>query len=289
VSQILGPPHGNIERLLRSFFYTLIDLELSICDLKYFLHWSYAKERESLIKKISSDEIGAELTDLYSSKIEFERKISPTKNKLQRFIHPQMKRIMGLKENNVNLEAMIEKQRIMMCNLQPSDSDLVGRENMRALGTLLISEIWELFRKRTKPQEFYLIADEAQEYFTKDLLEILPQSSKRGLHLLLFHQDLGQLTPPLISAIKSAQTKITFSTEENPKEQRRFILRRANGKEIECEAPLMSLPFPNQKKVDALEDYHTRYFMTPEQVDERLKTSHNNSKPTKEDLDPYER
>lgn len=235
------------------------------------------------MKTISSELIKSDLTELYSSKAEFERKIGSTKNKLQRFTHPQMRRIMGLRENNVNLPALIDKQRSMLCNLQASEDDLVGKENMRALGTLLISEIWELFRKRTKPQEFYLICDEAASYFTPDLLEILPQSAKRGLHLLLFHQDRGQLTPEIASAIKNAQTKITFSTEESPKEQRHFTLRRANGEERECESPLMSLRPATQSRVDEHIEYMTQYFMTPEQVDERLNRPHNEVKPSIQD------
>jgi len=156
------------------------------------------------------------------------------------------------------------------------------------LGTFLISEFWQQFIKKTEYKEFYLIADEAQTYFTPDLLEILPQSAKRGLHLILAHQDQGQLTPALASAIKNAQTKIRFSTEENPKEQRIFTLRRANGEQILCEAPLMPKRFFDQKKVDKLVETNTRYFLTPEQVDERLKTTHNVNTPTNQELDPYE-
>jgi hypothetical protein len=279
---------GNIERWLRAFFYTLLDRDLSICDLKYFLYWEYEPQRELLINAISSETIKADLRELFSTKAEFNRKISSTKNKLQRFTHPQMRRIMGLKENNINLPTVIEKQRSILCNLQAAEDDIVGRENMRALGTLLISEIWELFRKRTKPQEFYLIADEAQEYFTPDLAQILPQSAKRGLHLMLFHQDRGQLTPAIASAIKNAQTKLYFSTEESLKEQRHFTLRRANGETVECESPLLTLRSASQSRVRHYIEYMTQYFMTGKQVDEKLKTSLNVNTPTKKELDPYE-
>lgn len=277
---------GNIEKYLRAFFYTILDRGLSICDLQHFLYWEFKAKRDPLIDKVSSEAIRAELRDLYSNKVEFDRKIGPVKNKLQRLIHPQMRRIMGLPDNNIDFKAVIEKQRIMLCNLQPSENDLIGRENTRALGMLLISEFWEQFIKRTDYTEFYLIADEAQEYFGPDLAQILPASAKRGLHLALFHQDKGQLTPALTSAMKNAQTKIIFSTEENPKEQRRFIFRKANGEEIECEAPLMPKRFLDQKRIDKLIEYHTQYFMTPEQVDARLKTSHNESNSTKEIDDP---
>jgi type IV secretory pathway TraG/TraD family ATPase VirD4 len=277
---------GNIERYLRAFFYTILDRKLSICDLLYFLHWEFKNERQKIIDKVSSPEIKAELNDLYSSKVEFERKIGPTKNKLQRFIHPQMKRIMGLTENNVDFKALVEKGRPMLCNLQPSENDLVGSENTRALATLILSEFWENFKKSTKCKEFYVIADEAQNVFTPSLTQILPESAKRGLHLILSHQDLGQLSPELMSAFKNAQTKITFSSEENPKMQRHFTLRRANGEKIECEAPMLQKSYVSPKTIEAFIERNTRHFMTPEQVDERLNKSHNGSNPTQEINDP---
>lgn len=272
---------GNIERWLRAFFYTVLDWDLSISDLKYLLYWEFEKERRGLIEMVSSEIIRADLKELYSSKTEFEKKINSTKNKLQRFTHPQMRRIMGLKENNINLPAVIEKKQSILCNLQASEDDLVGKENMRALGTLLISEIWELFRKRTKPQEFYLIVDEAQEYMTPDLAAILPQSAKYGLHLMLFHQHPGQLTPGIASAIKNAQTKLFFSTEDVPKEQRQFTLRRSNGEDILCQSLLMTLRAASQSRIDQYIKFMTQSFMTCEQVDERLSISRNGSNLTK--------
>jgi hypothetical protein len=232
------------------------------------------------MRMISSELIKSDLTGLYSSKTEFEKKIGSTKNKLQRFTHPQMRRIMGLKENNVSLPALIDKQRSMLCNLQASEDDLVGKENMRALGTLLISEIWELFRKRRKPQEFYLIVDEAQEYMTPDLASILPQSAKYGLHLMLFHQHPGQLTRAIASAIKNAQTKLFFSTEDVPKEQRHFTLRRSHGEELECESPLMRLRPALPTRVKEHVEYMTQYFLPPEQVDARLNRPQDKVKPS---------
>ena len=180
----------NIEKYLRAIFYTVLDQGLSIAELDYFLHWSFEEKRKPIIEAVSSSGMKAELKDLYSSKAEFERKIGSTKNKLQRFYtHPQMRRIMGLKENNIDLDALIENKGTVLCPLQPSETDLVGDESMKALGTLLISEIWESFKKRTTPQEFYLIVDEMTAYMTPDLIEILPRAAGKGLHCILAYQD----------------------------------------------------------------------------------------------------
>ena len=270
---------GNIERLLRSLFYTVLDRQLCISDLRYFLYWSFEKERRPIIEAVSSAEVKAELRDLFASEREFERKIGSTKNKLQRFTHPQMRRIMGLKENNIDLPALIEKQRVMLCNLQASETDLVGRENMRALGTLLISELWESFRKRTKPQEFYLIVDEMQEFMTPDLVQILPQSAKYGLHCILAHQHPGQLSPAVEVAIKNAQTKIYFSTEDSPKQQRYFTLRKADHSTADVIAPLVKPYQMPQERIERYVEDVCHYFLTPEEVDARLNKPNNEVNP----------
>ena len=79
---------------------------------------------------------------------------------------------------------IVEDGFTVLCNLQASEDDLVGRENMRALGTLMVSDLWEAFRKRNKPKEFYLIIDEVQEFLSPDLAQVLPQSAKYGAALL---------------------------------------------------------------------------------------------------------
>lgn len=189
---------------------------------------------------------------------------------------------MGLKENNIDLAVLIERQRDMFCNLQPSENYLVGRENMRALGTFTISEFREQFRKRTKPQEFYLIVDEMQEFMTPDLVQILPQSAKYVLHCILAHQHPGQLSPAVEVAIKNAQTKVIFSTEQNPKQQRYFTLRKADHSTADVIAPLVKPYQVPQERIDRYIEEMCRYFFTPEQVDARLGTSQNEVKPTDE-------
>jgi len=178
---------------------------------------------------------------------------------------------------------LIEQKGIMFCNLQASETDLVGRENMRALGTLLISELWESFRRRTKPQEFYLVVDEMTEFMTPDLIEMLPRSAGYGLHCILAHQDQSQLSPPIASAIKNAQTKIYFSTEDNPKKQRYFTLRKSDHTTADVIAPLMNLSHVSAEKVESYVERVTRDFLTPQEVDSLLDRPQN-----EEDLNPDE-
>lgn len=86
---------GNIEKRLRHLFYTILERRLSILALKYFIHYSkYVDERKAIIKEIRSESVKDAMEDYYkTSKLEFDRTMSSTLNKLQRFEHPHLQRV----------------------------------------------------------------------------------------------------------------------------------------------------------------------------------------------------
>lgn len=278
--------YSNIERWLRCIYYVVLEQQLSVGAIRYFLYWHQKPERDKLIAKIKSESVKDQLRDFYSvPEWKFKQDIESTRNKAQKFIHPQMRRIMGMRENNIDLQRIIDQKQMLLCNFQAAEDELIGLENTRVLGTLLLSELWESFRKRSKPTEFYLLIDECYLYLGPDIQQILTEARKYGLHLLLFHQHQGQIKE-IAGAMQQAQTKIIFSTEDSPKEVRRFTLRRANHKTTEGEVPHVKDWHVSQEQRDNYVDQLTREFMTCEEVDSALATPHNESKPT--DLDPYE-
>jgi hypothetical protein len=275
--------YSNIERWLRCIFYVILEQQLSIGAIRYFLYWHQKPERDKLVAHVKSESIRDQLRDFYSvPEWKFKQDIESTRNKLQKFIHPQMRRIMGLRENNINLETIIQKKQILLCNFQAAEDELIGLENTRVLGTLLLSELWETFRKRSKPTEFYLIIDECHQFIGPDIQQILTEAAKYGLHLLLFHQHEGQIKD-VAGAMKNAQTKIIFSTEDSPKDQRHFTLRRANHETLEVEVPTVQDWHVSQKQIDAYAERLTKSFMTCEQVDSALSAKQNEEEPN-----PYE-
>ena len=102
-----------------------------------------------------------------------------------------------------------------------------------------------------------------------------------GLHCFLAHQHPGQLTKAIEVAIKNAQTKIFFSTEENPKEQQHFSLRRANHQELECEAPHVQTARASQARIEKVVEYLCQCFMTCDQVDRLLSNTDRGNQPHK--------
>ena len=104
----------------------------------------------------------------------------------------------GLNTNNIDLEDIIESGKILLVNLQPKKNRL-SWDNARLIGTLLLSEFWEIARERQQgpggkpPSPFFLMIDEFTLLLTPDIPEMLDQAAKYGIHLLLFHQHLSQL------------------------------------------------------------------------------------------------
>ena len=192
----------RLERWLRCLYWALMEQGYSLDLARYFLQWKEKEIRDHLVRSIRSDTVRGEWGELAAAKNiqDFLAQIESTKNRLLfRFIEPQqIRRMMGLSHNNIDLKDIVETGKILLVNLQPKQNRL-SHENARLIGTLLISEFWEIARMRQQgtggrpPVPFFLIIDEFQLFLTPDIPDMLDQAAKYGIHLCLFHQHLSQL------------------------------------------------------------------------------------------------
>jgi hypothetical protein len=85
-----NPNHfSNIERWLRCIFYVILEQQLSIGAIRYFVYWHQKPERDKLIAQVKSESIKDQLRDFYSvPEWKFKQDIESTRNKVQKFIHP---------------------------------------------------------------------------------------------------------------------------------------------------------------------------------------------------------
>lgn len=213
----------RLERWLRCLYWALMEQGHSLDVARYFLSWQQKEIRDYLISTIQSDTVRGEWQELASiSKLaDFWAQIESTKNRLLfRFIEPpQIRRTMGLSDNNIDLEDVIESGKILLVNLQPKKHRL-SPENAHVIGTLLLSELWEIASQRRQgpggrpPPPFFVIIDEFQTFLTPDIPQMLDQAAKYGIHLFLFHQHLSQLQsldPAAYGAVMTnARVKLVF-------------------------------------------------------------------------------
>jgi hypothetical protein len=270
-----GTPKPRIKKLLKCLYYVLLETRRTVPALDCFLDYDRADERNAIIESLTSNIIKAQLREIYGEgKRGFQSYIEGAGNRLNIFTHPHVRRIIGITSNSLDLRSIINKQEILLVNLQPAPDDIIGEESNRVLGTFLINELWEITRRRETPVEFYLIIDECHRYLTDDIHHILIEAAKYGLHLFLFHQDMRQLRGDFPGAFKSAQTKLFFSTEERPQPQRHFALRRADHTLIDAETlnvkPFTVSPPEREQYVEQL----TSAFLTSAEVDKLLQNTH---------------
>lgn len=190
----------RLERWLKCTYYALLEQGYPVDVAQYLLGWQYKEVRDYVTSAINSPAIRSEWQDLSAlTKItDFQTQVESSRNRLFRFIEPpQVRRVTGLAVNNLDLADIIEQGKILLVNLQPSDS--LSEENARLLGTLLLNEVWEIGMRRRQsdtgasPRSFYFIIDEFQKFLTPDIPAMLDQAAKYGFHLFLFHQHLSQL------------------------------------------------------------------------------------------------
>ena len=192
----------RLEKWLHNLYWAFMEQGYSLDVARYFLLWQEKQTRNHLINGIRSDIVRSQWQAIASLKNlqDFWGHIESTENRLLfRFVEPkQIRRVMGLAINNIDLQEIVETGKILLVNLQPKRNRL-SSQNAHLIGTLLLNELWEIARERRQgpggrpPSPFFLVIDEFQLFLTPDIPEMLDQAAKYGLHLFLFHQHLSQL------------------------------------------------------------------------------------------------
>jgi hypothetical protein len=275
----------RLSKFLHCIYYALLQQNLPISATDHFLNW-HSRERTAIIQKIDCEQMRVPLLKLYGgTQSAFESYIESTGNRLRLFIHPHLRRIMGVPDNSINLESSVNRGTSLMLNLQPSDR--LSDETGRVIGTLLINELWEVFRRKKKPVEFYLIVDECQKFFTPDIADMLDQAAKYGLHLFLFHQRLDQIPATQAGALVNAQTKIEFNSDDFIPRPRYFRLTRPNGMHNFDAVPEVHRYPLRPETVTAYVNKMLKGYPTLEELDGTLSNGGNHKNEEIEDEDFY--
>ena len=172
---------------------------LPLAAAKYFLlNGSFERDLRDRISAGVPNEyfraLGLEMSRM--SPKEFRETVASTGRRLHQFLrNPIVERIFSTTENTAALGRMMDERHILLLNTS-DQGGLIDFEQLRTIGMLFTNNLFAAARKRdpkTKPTPFFLYIDEAQNYLSNDIEDILSQAAKRGLYLTLSHQFLGQL------------------------------------------------------------------------------------------------
>ena len=130
--------------------------------------------------------------------------IIPLVNKLGQFLsNPMLRNIFGQKTNKINLEELMNSQKIILINLSKGK---IGEENSSFFGSMFLTKIKQAGMARAKLEhkdrhDFYLYVDEFQNVVTDTFENILSEARKYGINLTIAHQYVGQLSSKIQHAV----------------------------------------------------------------------------------------
>ena len=107
----------------------------------------------------------------------------------------------------------ISQKKIILLSLGIDERKVPFTER-QLLGALLVSQIqMAVMQSLNKAVPFYLYVDEAQNFVTSSLEQLLAEARKYGLHLILAHQYLGQLKGRVLeSVLGNVGAKVAFQS-----------------------------------------------------------------------------
>ena len=130
--------------------------------------------------------------------------IIPLVNKLGQFLSdPMLRNIFGQKTNKINLEEMMNTQKIVLINLSKGK---IGEENSSFFGAMFLTKIKQAGMARAKidskdRKDFYLYVDEFQNVVTDTFENLLSEARKYAINLTMAHQYVGQIPEKVEAAV----------------------------------------------------------------------------------------
>jgi DNA helicase HerA-like ATPase len=130
--------------------------------------------------------------------------IAPVLNKLgQLAAFPPLRQALGQVKMKVDVPGILDQGKILIVNLAKGS---LGEDAARLLGALIAASLSAAAMERSSTsgggrKDFTLIMDEAHCFLSEGMAAVLSESRKFGLRLIIAHQFLGQLAPPLREAV----------------------------------------------------------------------------------------
>jgi type IV secretory pathway TraG/TraD family ATPase VirD4 len=195
----------RMEYILRNALLTLVEFPNStLFNLQQLLS-------DGRFRKIITDRVKDEqLTnfwinefDRYSERFRQEA-IAPIQNKIGQFLsNAVLRRVVSQPKSSFDFRKIMDEGKILLVNLSKGK---IGEDSASLLGAMLIAKVGlAALSRQDLPEEerkdFYLYVDEFQSFATNSFVDILSESRKYHLNLILSNQYLGQIEEKIRMAI----------------------------------------------------------------------------------------
>ncbi len=201
-AEFWGP---RLEHILRNTLLTLLESPGStLLDVPKLL--TDERFRETMLRRTAHPQVrDFWFTEFakYSAWLRSEA-TAPILNKVGQFLTSiPLRNIVGQRKSALDFRQIMDEGKLLIVNLAKGR---IGEDNCSLLGAMLVTKIHLAALSRadvleSKRRAFYLYVDEFHNFLTLSFADILAESRKYGLNLVLAHQYLEQLDEKLRAAV----------------------------------------------------------------------------------------
>lgn len=195
----------RLEHLLRHALSSLLDYPGStLLDVtRIFTDTSFRAKVLTHVKQPAVRDFWLNEFEKYSAWLKSEA-TAPILNKMGQFLtNLPLRNIVGQKENTFSMRQVMDEGKILIVNLSKG---AIGEDNCALLGAMLVTQIQLAALSRanipeSKRRPFYLYVDEVHNFLTQSFTDLLSESRKYGMNLVLATQFTSQLKEETRTAI----------------------------------------------------------------------------------------
>lgn len=208
----------RLEYLLRNCFLTLAEVDNTtlLGVNRLLLDKDY---RKFIVNRLEDEQLKAfwrtEYTKMASNDRLITEAVSPIQNKVGQFLQTStIRNIMGQAKSTIKIDEIMNEGKILLVNLSKGK---IGADNSSLLGSMIIARLQSAAMTRVNMPEnerrdFYVYADEFQNFATTSFATILSEARKYRLNLIITHQYIDQLPEEVRQAVfGNVGTTISFT------------------------------------------------------------------------------
>ncbi|KKP86108.1 hypothetical protein A2011_03630 [candidate division CPR3 bacterium GWE2_35_7] len=197
----------RLEHILRNCILTLLEIPNStllgitrILIDKNYESYIVDQVKDPVVKAFWQEEFA----NIRGNQRLFSEAIQPIQNKVGQFLSAAtVRNIVGQAKSSIEIDDIINTGKIFFVNLSKGK---IGADNSSLLGAMIISRLQFAAMARVKIPEserrdFYVYADEFQNFATESFSNVLSEARKYRLSLILAHQYIDQLPEEVREAV----------------------------------------------------------------------------------------